>query len=55
MPMRVINKSMSVVINLYGFFLEAYIAILDIIRIGTVDRNDTMGMTGLIVFFIKKP
>jgi hypothetical protein len=30
-------NALSVEINLYAFFLEAYIAILDINRLGTVD------------------
>jgi len=37
-------NALSVEINLYGFFLKAYIAILDINRLGTVDRNDTKKM-----------
>jgi hypothetical protein len=34
-------NALSVEINLYALFLEAYIAILDINRLGTADRNDT--------------
>ena len=37
-------NALSVEVNLYAFFLEAYIAILDINRLGTVDRNDTKKM-----------
>jgi hypothetical protein len=37
-------NALSVEINLYALFLEAYIAILDINRLGTVDRNDTKKM-----------
>ncbi len=37
-------NALTVEINSYGFFLEAYIAILDINRLGTVDRNDTKKM-----------
>lgn len=37
-------NALSVEINLYGFFLDAYIAVLDINRLGTVDRNDTKKM-----------
>jgi hypothetical protein len=34
-------NALSVEINLYVFFVEANIAILDINRLETVDRNDT--------------
>ena len=37
-------NALSVEINLYAFLLEAYIAILDINRLGAVDRNDTKKM-----------
>ena len=33
-------NALSVEINLYGFFLRAYIAILDINCLGIADRND---------------
>jgi hypothetical protein len=34
-------NALSIEINLYAFFLGANIAILDINRLGTIDRNDT--------------
>ena len=37
-------NALSVEINFYVFFLGANIAILDINRFGTVDRNDTKKM-----------
>jgi hypothetical protein len=37
-------NALSVEINFYTFFLEAKIAILDINRLRTVDRNDTKKM-----------
>jgi hypothetical protein len=36
--------ALSVEINFYVFFVEANIAILDINRLGTVDRNDAKKM-----------
>ena len=37
-------NALSVELNLYAFFLKAYIEILYINRLGTVDRNDTKKM-----------
>ena len=37
-------NALSVEINVYAFFLEACITILDINRLGTVDRNYTKKM-----------
>ena len=34
-------NALSVEIKVYAFFLRAYISIIDINRLGTVDRNDT--------------